>query len=130
MPPKQKGVAAFLREYIDTYIVTTGNSYNLQVWNRNPNSASVLFDLKFGESVLASDVRFVLGKIKLNDPTWYASLRGVSGSVAYIVCMQRRKSNRKIKILCLNLCVSNEKFISTLILVLSKNVRKMMIYQS
>ena len=41
VPPKQKGVPAFLREYIDTYIVTTGNSYNLQVWNRNPNSASV-----------------------------------------------------------------------------------------
>ena len=31
VPPKQKGVPAFLREYIDTYIVTTGNSYNLQV---------------------------------------------------------------------------------------------------
>lgn len=63
VPPKQKGVPAFLREYIDTYIVTTGNSYNLQVWNRNPNSASVQVDLKNGETLLASDVRFVLGKI-------------------------------------------------------------------
>jgi hypothetical protein len=44
VPPKQKGVPSFLREYIDTYIVTTGNSYNLQVWNRNPNSASVQVD--------------------------------------------------------------------------------------
>ena len=44
VPPKQKGVPAFLREYIDTYIVTTGNSYNLQVCNRNPNSASVQVD--------------------------------------------------------------------------------------
>ena len=42
--PKQKGVPSFLREYIDTYIITTGNSYNLQVWNRNPNSASVQVD--------------------------------------------------------------------------------------
>ncbi|MDC7291401.1 nuclease [Blautia schinkii] len=63
VPPRQKGVPAFLREYIDTYIVTTGNLYNLQVWNRNPNSASVQVDLKNGENLLASDVRFVLGKI-------------------------------------------------------------------
>ena len=41
VPPKQKGVPSFLREYVDTYIVTTGEAYNLQVWNRNPNSASV-----------------------------------------------------------------------------------------
>lgn len=67
VPPKQKGVPSFLREYIDTYIVTTGNSYNLQVWNRNPNSASVQVDLKNGEMLLASDVRFVLGKINSNN---------------------------------------------------------------
>lgn len=67
VPPKQKGVPAFLREYIDTYIVTTGSSYNLQVWNRNPNSASVQVDLKNGETLLASDVRFVLGKINVNN---------------------------------------------------------------
>lgn len=67
VPPKQKGVPAFLREYIDTYIVTTGNSYNLQVWNRNPNSASVQVDLKNGETLLASDVRFVLGKISADN---------------------------------------------------------------
>lgn len=63
VPPKQKGVPSFLREYIDTYIVTTGTAYNLQVWNRNPNSASVQVDLKNGETLLASDVRFILGKI-------------------------------------------------------------------
>lgn len=67
VPPKQKGVPSFLREYIDTYIVTTGNSYNLQVWNRNPNSASVQVDLKNGETLLASDVRFILGKISADN---------------------------------------------------------------
>ena len=67
VPPKQKGVPSFLREYIDTYIVTTGTSYNLQVWNRNPNSASVQVDLRNGETLLASDVRFVLGKIDADD---------------------------------------------------------------
>ena len=63
VPPKQKGVPSFLREYVDTYIVTTGVSYNLQVWNRNPNSTSVQVDLKGGDCLLASDVRFILGKI-------------------------------------------------------------------
>lgn len=63
VPPKSKGVPSFLREYIDTYIVTTGVSYNLQVWNRNPNSSSVQVDLKNGDNLLACDVRFVLGKI-------------------------------------------------------------------
>lgn len=63
VPPKHKGVPSFLREYIDTYIVTSGVNYNLQVWNRNPNSSSVQVDLKNGETLLASDVRFVLGKI-------------------------------------------------------------------
>lgn len=63
VPPKQKGVPSFLREYVDTYIVTTGTSYNLQVWNRNPNSASVQVNLNGKESLLASDVRFVLGRI-------------------------------------------------------------------
>ncbi|MDD2979596.1 MAG: hypothetical protein PHN80_06435 [Hespellia sp.] len=32
--------------------------------------------------------------VKLNDPTWYASLRGVSGSVAVIICGRKKKSNR------------------------------------
>lgn len=67
VPPKQKGVPSFLREYIDTYIVTSGVNYNLQVWNRNPNSSSVQVDLKNGETLLASDVRFVLGKINADE---------------------------------------------------------------
>lgn len=67
IPKKGKGIPSFLREYIDTYIVTTGNTYNLQVWNRNPNSASVQVNLKNGETLLANDVRFVLGKIDKNN---------------------------------------------------------------
>ncbi len=30
---KGKGIPRMVREYIDTYIVTSGDSYNLQVWN-------------------------------------------------------------------------------------------------
>ena len=33
--------------------------------------------------------------IKLNDPTWYASLRGVSGSVIIIICNKIIKVNNK-----------------------------------
>ncbi|MEP7129174.1 MAG: hypothetical protein ABI729_09915, partial [Chitinophagales bacterium] len=38
VPPKGKGVPKITREFIDTYIVTSGDSYNLQVWNRLPAS--------------------------------------------------------------------------------------------
>lgn len=61
--PKGKGLPKFLRECIDTYIVTTGKNYNLQVWNRNPVSESILVDLKNGEYLRAKDIRFVFGKI-------------------------------------------------------------------
>src|SRR5690625_2954433 len=38
VPPKKKGLPKITREFIDTYIVTSGTSYNLQVWNRIPAS--------------------------------------------------------------------------------------------
>ena len=48
---------------IDTYIVTTGDSYNLQVWNRNPSVPSVQVEYKNGSKLLANEVRFILVKI-------------------------------------------------------------------
>lgn len=63
IPPKAKGVPKFLREYIDTYIVTSGETYNLQVWNRNPNSDFIQVDYTNDTPLLASDVRFIFGKI-------------------------------------------------------------------
>lgn len=59
VPPRKKGVPKILREFIDTYIVTTGNSYNLQVWNRNPSSESVQVRYSDGSVLSARDVRFV-----------------------------------------------------------------------
>lgn len=59
MPPKKKGVPKILREFIDTYIVTTGDTYNLQVWNRNPTSSSVQVRYSDGSVLSAKDVRFV-----------------------------------------------------------------------
>lgn len=65
VPPKGKGIPKITREFIDTYIVTSGNSYNLQVWNRLPASNSLLVKYDSGESLKCSDVRFVFVKIDL-----------------------------------------------------------------
>lgn len=68
VPPRKKGVPKFLREYIDTYIVTSGSTYNLQVWNRNPSSDFVQIDFLNSDDVfLANEVRFVFGKINLTN---------------------------------------------------------------
>jgi hypothetical protein len=63
VPPKKKGVPKILRELIDTYIVTSGKSYNLQVWNRIPNSNIVLVKYESGASLKCNDVRYVFVKI-------------------------------------------------------------------
>lgn len=63
VPPKGKGVPSLLREFVDTYIVTSGSSYNLQVWNRNPASPSVQIEYSDGSTLLANEVRFVLVRI-------------------------------------------------------------------
>lgn len=63
VPPKKKGIPKISREFIDTYIVTTGGSYNLQVWNRIPASNSLLVKYESGESLKCTDVRFVFVQI-------------------------------------------------------------------
>ena len=64
VPPKRKGVPKILLEYVDTYIVTSGDSYNLQVWNRNPSSDSVQVQYANGETLKSSEVRFILARVK------------------------------------------------------------------
>lgn len=64
IPPKRKGVPRILRELLDTYIVTTGASYNLQVWNRIPTGASVLVEYATGQPLLTTDVRYVLIRVE------------------------------------------------------------------
>lgn len=61
--PKRKGVPRLLREFIDTYLVTSGDSYNLQVWNRNPSSPSVQIEYADGSTLGANEVRFVLVRV-------------------------------------------------------------------
>jgi hypothetical protein len=63
VPPKKKGVPKLIREMVDTYIVTTGDSYNLQVWNRYPNSHSVLVKYSNDETIRSKDIRFIFIKI-------------------------------------------------------------------
>lgn len=65
VPPKKKGVPRLLREMIDTYIVTTGDTYNLQVWNRFPNSHSILVKYYNGEVIRSKNIRLVFVKLNI-----------------------------------------------------------------
>jgi len=63
----KKGVPKNLREYLDTYLVTSGDSYNLQVWNRNPAADSVQVEFATGEPLRAVDVRIVLTRVDVQE---------------------------------------------------------------
>lgn len=63
LPKKGKGVPRLLAELVDTYIVTTGHSYNLQVWNRSPNSSLAIIRYNNGEIISPKDIRFICVKI-------------------------------------------------------------------
>jgi len=63
VPPKGKGVPKITREFIDTYIVTSGTSYNLQVWNRIPAADTLLIKYESDDSLKCKDVRFVFVRI-------------------------------------------------------------------
>lgn len=60
----RKGVPKIKRELIDTYIVTTGSSYNLQVWNRIPNSHDPLIQYSDGRDLCCCDARYTLIRIE------------------------------------------------------------------
>ena len=66
VPPKGKGIPKITREFIDTYIVTSGSSYNLQVWNRIP-AVDTLYES--GENLKCTDVKFVFVRINMEDNT-------------------------------------------------------------
>ena len=63
VPLKGKGVPRILRKYIDTYIVTTGRQYNLQVWNRNPTGQAALIEYASGDKLAAKDVRYLIALV-------------------------------------------------------------------
>lgn len=63
----KKGVPKITRELIDTYIVTTGSNYNLQIWNRIPDGNDILVDYGNGNTLTSKDVRLVF--IRVNPAT-------------------------------------------------------------
>lgn len=63
IPPKAKGVPKILLEYVDSYIVTSGDMYNLQVWNRNPSYDSIQVEYENGETLNTGEVRFVCTRV-------------------------------------------------------------------
>ncbi len=63
IPPKAKGVPKILLEYADSYIVTSGDMYNLQVWNRNPSYDSIQVEYVNGDTLNTGEVRFICTKI-------------------------------------------------------------------
>jgi hypothetical protein len=66
VPPKRKGVPRLLREFVDTYIVTSGSSYNLQVWNRNPAEPTPQIEYSDGSLLRANDVRMILVRVDVS----------------------------------------------------------------
>lgn len=73
LPPKGKGIPRILLELIDTYVVTSGDMYNLQVWNRIPNSSTPLIRYLNGETITAQDIRFVMVKVDMENG-WIESI--------------------------------------------------------
>jgi len=62
VPPKKKGVPRILAQLLDTYLVTSGDDYNLQIWNRIPNSDNVLVKYKNGNRILCCKKRTIVGQ--------------------------------------------------------------------
>ena len=65
VPVKKKGIPKTIKYLAESFIVTTGKSYNLQVWNRIPNSRHLLVKYKTGEVIRCQDINCVLVKINI-----------------------------------------------------------------
>lgn len=59
----RKGLPKLMLIASDSYIVTSGDKYNLQVWNRNPNSQVPLIKFKNGTKISCKDIRCILVKV-------------------------------------------------------------------
>lgn len=70
IPSKGKGVPKLLACLADTYIVTTGDNYNLQVWNRFPNTNNALVEyVQTNQRITCKDIRFILVQIDIQSKT-------------------------------------------------------------
>lgn len=70
VPQKGKGVPQLLACLSDSYIVTTGEVYNLQVWNRLPDTSNDLIRYhNDNPSIQCKDIRFIFAKIDMDSKT-------------------------------------------------------------
>ncbi len=70
VPKRRKGIPRLLACLSDPYIVTTGDIYNLQVWNRFPNTHNSLIRYNNGKAdITCKDIRFIFVKIDENTHT-------------------------------------------------------------
>lgn len=64
---KAKGLPRIMPEFLDTYIITNNKDYNMQVWNRIPDSNMPLIKYKSnGDILTCKDVRYLLVKVDNN----------------------------------------------------------------
>lgn len=64
---KAKGLPRILPEFLDTYIITNNKDYNMQVWNRIPDSSMPLIKYKStGDVLTCKDIRYLMVKIDNN----------------------------------------------------------------
>lgn len=66
-PLKKKGVPKLVRYMAESFIVTTGTTYNLQVWNRVPNSRRTLIKYNNGDRIRCCDINCVMVKIDVDN---------------------------------------------------------------
>lgn len=110
VPPKKKGIPRLLACLCDSFIVTTGEKYNLQVWNRLPNTSNDLIRYNNGsDSIKCKDIRFILVKINpdkniissivVATPEYIVKKFGVFGvpTIKYQMIINDRKRNEIIK---------------------------------
>lgn len=65
IPPKKRGIPKLLKYLADSFLVTTGDTYNLQVWNRIPNSKSILIKYQDRTVIRCKDIFCIMVKIDI-----------------------------------------------------------------
>lgn len=63
VPFKKKGIPKTIKYLAESFLVTTGKNYNLQIWNRIPNTRHLLIKYKTGETIRCQDINCILVKI-------------------------------------------------------------------
>ena len=65
IPSKKRGIPKNIKYLADSFLVTSGDKYNLQVWNRIPNSSNTLIRYHDGSRIRCKDINCILVKINL-----------------------------------------------------------------